>query len=236
MTLDSSKMFSFRQVAKIYGAHPALYDINLDILEGETLVIVGPNGSGKTTLLRLMIALSAASRGEIFFRGEPIRKTRKELHRCLGYLPDHPLLYQQLTLRENIELLARMFDTSKAGLIDACHTYALGEALDQRLLALSKGMIQRAMIALMTMRNCSLVVLDEPFTGLDSEGQSLLARYVRERKRGGQTTIIVSHFLGPIDTEWTRMIALRNGSIIRDTKLGSPHTRLIEAYREAYAL
>lgn len=160
-------MITAVSIAKRYGAERALAPLDLVVEDGAFLVITGRNGSGKTTLLRILAGLSAPTSGTI---------TSTWDRREVGYLGHEPLVYRQLSARENLALYARLYRISdparRAGqLLDE---FGLGAAADGRVATFSRGMTQRLALCRALLHRPGLLVLDEPHTALDDEGAALL--------------------------------------------------------------
>lgn len=203
-----------RHLSKFFVNNPALFDISFEISEGDITVIVGPNGSGKTTLLKLMTGLMAPSHGELFYKSRPMRRQIRTFRSKIGLLPDHPLLYQQLTLSENFKLLGRIYDIPREQMNESLRRFRLDNHTELKTFELSKGMIQRAMVALFSALSPELLFLDEPFTGLDTNGQELVLAYLKQRHARKQTTILITHTLSPIDQTWTQLLVLKGGTLL----------------------
>ncbi len=171
---------------------PALVDLDLEVRRGEILGYVGPNGSGKTTTLKLLVGLLRPDRGEGWILGEPLA-ARAWRYR-VGYLPEHPYLYDYLTPAEYLDYVGRLFGlTSKARRERSAELLALvglerSAGLPMR--RFSKGMVQRAGLAQALLNDPELLVLDEPMSGLDPIGRRLVRDLiVAQRKavlRGGR--------------------------------------------------
>jgi heme ABC exporter ATP-binding subunit CcmA len=178
-------MIVARAVGKRYGPKRVLRDVSFQLGRGETLVVTGPNGSGKTTLLRLVAGLAAPTSGEL----------EVEAHRGeLGYLGHEPLLYADLTALENLELYGRLFRVperrERSGML--LERFGLWETRNERVGSYSRGMTQRLALCRTLLHGPELLVLDEPYTGLDDDGAALLDRELVELS-GGATIVLATH-------------------------------------------
>jgi heme exporter protein A len=159
--------------------------VDLELPRGSFLLVTGPNGSGKTTLLRLISGLSAPTSGEL----------RVEVDRGrLGYLGHESLLYRDLTAQENLELYGRLYRVSDRGarvalLLDR---FGLSAVRSERTGSFSRGMVQRLALCRVLLHSPELVILDEPFTALDTEGSALLDRELEELARAS-TVVLTTH-------------------------------------------
>ena len=178
-------MIRARALEKRYGPRRALRPLDFELERGGFLVVTGPNGSGKTTLLRLVAGLSAPTRGEL-----DVATSRGGL----GYLGHEPLLYRDLTALENLDLYGRLYRVperrERAGML--LERFGLWDVRAERVASYSRGMVQRLALCRALLHDPELLVLDEPFTALDSEGADLLDRQLRE-VAGSATVLLTTH-------------------------------------------
>jgi heme exporter protein A len=183
-------MIEARSVEKRYGTKRALAPVSLDLPPRGFLVLTGPNGSGKTTLLRLLTGLAVPSRGTLSVRAE-----RHEI----GYLGHEPLLYRDLTALENLDLFGRLYRVGdrreRTGML--LERYGLWDVRSERVSSYSRGMTQRLALCRVLLHDPSLLVLDEPFTALDSDGDALLAAEL-EALAGSRTVALSTHDPGQV--------------------------------------
>ncbi len=162
-------MIRARGLAKRFGAKRVLAPLDLDVQSGDFLVVTGPNGSGKTTLLRMIAGLVAPSAGELEVAAERAQ---------LGFLGHEPLVYRELTPLENLELFGRLYRVperrERVGML--LERYELWDVRHERAGAFSRGMLQRLGLCRTLLHDPELLLLDEPFNALDSEGAELLDR------------------------------------------------------------
>jgi heme exporter protein A len=172
-----------RRLTKRYGAKRVLERVDLDLPRGGFLLVTGPNGSGKTTLLKLFAGLLAPTAGEL--EVAPGRG-------AIGLLAHEPLLYRELTVLENLDLYGRLYRVrerrERIGML--LERFGLWEARGERVGAFSRGMLQRLALCRTLLHEPELLLLDEPFSGLDDAGAALLDRTVGELRR--QTTFVVA--------------------------------------------
>jgi heme exporter protein A len=165
-----------RALEKRYEEKRILRGIELDVGVDDFVLVTGPNGSGKTTLLRLCAGLAAPSRGELTIGVERGR---------IGFLGHEPLVYRELTALENLDLYGRLYRVperrERAGML--LERFGLWEARHARAGSFSRGMLQRLALCRTLLHEPSLLLLDEPYSGLDDEGASLLDRELGERVR-----------------------------------------------------
>jgi heme exporter protein A len=177
------------------------------------VAVVGPNGAGKTTLLRLLAGLMKPSAGEIRVRGEPLAASSAETRRAIGLLSHHSLLYDDLTLLENLTFAARLYglERPRERAAEALQEAGLAERAAELPKRLSRGLIQRAAIARAVLHSPKLLLLDEPFTGLDAPASDRLRADLRERLARGLGVVLVTHHLAEVWQLASRVAVLVDG-------------------------
>jgi heme exporter protein A len=164
-----------RALEKRYGDKRVLRGVTFDVAPNGFLLVTGPNGSGKTTLLRLCAGLAVPTRGELDVRAERGR---------IGYLGHEPLVYRELTALENLDLYGRLYRVperrERIGML--LERFGLWDARRDRADSYSRGMLQRLALCRALLHEPDLLVLDEPYSGLDDDGAALLDRELDERK------------------------------------------------------
>ncbi|MBE3583058.1 MAG: heme ABC exporter ATP-binding protein CcmA [Limnochordaceae bacterium] len=185
-----------------------LTGINLWLQPGEAVLIGGSNGAGKTSLLRLMAGLTPASGGEIWMQGEQGRLSRPRWRRQIGYTTHETLLYQHLTARQNLSLMAQLYYRSPGVIGSRVNEALRGAGLllwaDEPVQNLSRGMQQRLTLARIWMIPFSLLLLDEPLTALDSQGVDWFLRRLRQRPEG-QSVVMTTPYPG---MSWERLASV----------------------------
>ncbi len=214
------------ELTKDYGDGPALNAVSLTIEAGERVALVGHNGSGKTTLMRMTAGLLDATSGRLEIFG--CRPTDVDARRRLGYLSDTPVFYDDLSVWEHLEYTARLHDVAEW--VDRATQLLVDLGLDTRADDLpsrfSRGLKQKAAIAMAFVRPFDLLVVDEPFVGLDTTGKAALLSLFDDASRRGATLVVATHepsFLDRVD----RVVILRNGDIAHD---GSPTDEFVRSW------
>jgi ABC-type multidrug transport system ATPase subunit len=186
---------SLQDLGRDYGERAALDRVEVELDTGGTLAVLGPNGSGKTTLLRVLAGLLRPSRGRASVLGCELPGEVWRLRGRVGYLAHEPLLYRDLSARENLLLAARLYGIDRAsagerveGLLDAV---AMSERGDDRVAELSAGMAQRVAACRAVLHEPELLLLDEPDAHLDADGRRLVGGLTD--RDDGRTRVIVSH-------------------------------------------
>jgi len=201
------------EVSKSYGYLQALKSVSLEIKEGEFLAFSGPNGAGKTTLLKIIATHISPSSGTVKIFGDDALKDC-EIRRKIGLVTHESFLYDELSVRENLLFYAKLFSVKEEGFLDTIDFLGMNRWYNVQVKQLSHGLRKRADIVRALIHNPDLILLDEPFTGLDTKTCDLLVNYFKSQKGKGKTLLISSHSL-----EWTKKIcdkriSLDNGEIV----------------------
>lgn len=191
----SEAAIAARRLTKRFGRAAALRDLDLDVAAGRSLAVLGPNGAGKSTLLRLLAGLARPTSGSLETFGQPATHRRSRAR--LGYLGHATLLSPSLTARENLVYTARLYGCpDPPGRADALLAEeGLAAVADRAAASLSRGQAQRLAIARGLVHDPELVLLDEPFTGLDRAAAARLAARLQGLRGRGRTTVLVTHSL-----------------------------------------
>ena len=208
-------------LSRNFGARHAIQDISLSLLPGETVVLAGPNGAGKTTLLRCLAGLSRPTSGTVRFPVAPSGDPRRQV----GMVSHQTLFYDDLSLLENLAFAAALHGVSRprAAAARALADAGLAERSDDSPRSLSRGLAQRATIARALLHGPTVLLLDEPFTGLDHEAAARLGATVRAGAEQGRATLLVTHQVRDAWSFASRVILLRAGRMIADeTTSGDP--------------
>ena len=178
-----------------YGERTALDGVGLELAAGESLVVLGPNGAGKTTLLRILATLLRPSGGEVVVLGCSLPREAWKLRGKIGYLGHEPLLYRDLSGRENLRFHARLHGISgaagEARIDELLVAVGMERRADERIAELSAGMRQRLAICRCVLHEPELLLLDEPDSNLDAEGRELARELIGPG--AGRTRVIVTH-------------------------------------------
>jgi len=211
-------MLEVRSLTKYYGALPALRDASFVAKPGHILGYLGPNGSGKSTTVRMLVGLMEPTSGEVLWQGKSIFDDLPAYRRRLGYVPEEPFLYTHLTAPEYLRLVGGLrgigdcvLDTKIERFLDL-----LGLADDQysTLSAFSKGMRQKVQIAAALMHNPELIVLDEPFSGLDIAAALTLRSVIKTLADEGRTILMSSHVIEVVEQLCADVVILSEGRVV----------------------
>ena len=220
------------QLSKQYGSTLVLSNLDLTVHWGEFLTVFGLNGSGKTTLMRLLSTLVKPTSGDLDVATYSAKSGSNNIRREVGVVAHQPLLYKDLTARENLRFHGKMFaiDNINMRIESVAHMLGVESQMDIKVGTLSHGQQKRVAIARAILHDPSILLLDEPETGLDQEGISMLKNIV-VGERGIRTVIMSTHNLDHGLELATRVAILTKGSIAYD-KLESDISK--EEFRDVY--
>lgn len=206
---------STKGLTKDYGDRPALEPLDLNVAQGEHVALVGHNGSGKTTFLRMAAGLLDPSGGEVRIMGH--HSGSIEARRSLSWLSDTPTFYDDLSLWEHLEYVGRLHSVAdwQRKAEELLERLQLTNRRDDGPTTFSRGLRQKAAITLAMVRPFDVLLVDEPFVGLDSNGKDTLLQLLDEAAAVGATLMVATHelaFVGRVG----RLMALRDGAIVYD--------------------
>ena len=229
---DDPRLLEARGIQRSFGRVRILRGVDLSLSAGQTLAIAGPNGAGKTTLLRLLAGLMRPSAGEIRVLGETLTRSGAAGRRAIGLLSHQSLLYDDLTLLENLVFVARLYRLSQpsAAARAALEAAGLAERASDLPRRLSRGLLQRAAIARALLHRPRLLLLDEPFTGLDAGACERLRADLQERVSGGLGLVVVTHHLGEV-WQLASHVAVLAGGV---WAISEPRTGSLEDFQARY--
>lgn len=219
-------------VARHYGRRKALSQITFTCDAGEIVGLLGPNGAGKSTLLNILATLLSPSKGHVVYGDHTIEQGGAAVRAQLGMLGHDLFLYPELTASENLAFFAHLYGLRDvAGVVARALTQAgLAERGNDLVSGFSRGMRQRVALERALLHDPRLILLDEPFTGLDQVSTAALVDRLKERQRAGCLVVLATHDLDVADGLLTRAIYLKNGRIVgSDTET----TGLADRYRRA---
>ena len=222
-----------RGLTKAFGRTLVLRGVDLDVPQGTVLSLLGPNGSGKTTLIRVLATLTKPDAGEVRICGVGLGRQGARLRRVIGVVGHDPLLYDDLTARENLRFVCRMFDLDRADerVEEVTDLMGMTADLDRKTGAMSHGMKKRFSIARALLHDPRVLLLDEPETGLDQEALTLLDAVISGRANSARTVIMATHNLERAVALGDRMAVLAGGRVAYYESVESTDT---DAARQAY--
>lgn len=217
------------QIEKSYSTVKAVNRISFDVQSGQIFALLGPNGAGKSSLIRMLVGLTRPDAGQITieYKGEMLNALPK---RCYGYLPEDRGLYQDKTVRQNLTYIGKLRGM-KAADIDAalllwCSRLDLLEKMDDNLTKLSKGNQQKVQLISCVLHKPDLLILDEPFSGLDPVNQEHVLSILTELKQNGTTVILSAHQMALIERLADQMLLLNKGELVAQGSLAQVSQQL----------
>ncbi|HVN79131.1 MAG TPA: heme ABC exporter ATP-binding protein CcmA [Terriglobia bacterium] len=219
-------------IEKWFGVTRALQGINLVVWPGDFLVLLGRNGAGKSTLLRVIARLAKPNSGRILVKEIDIGRHTDQVRLQLGFVAHSSYLYSNLTARENLRFFGRMYrmDKLEVRIKEALRWVGLDESADRRVKGFSRGMQQRLSIARATLHGPDILLMDEPYSGLDLEASELLSTWMREFVGRGKTILMATHDLEQGLAFVNRWALLEKGTIAEEYS-GDPG-RIRERYKQ----
>ena len=229
--------FDFRRlavvdVARHYGRRKALSQINFTCDSGEIVGLLGPNGAGKSTLLNILATLLTPSLGRVEYGARTSTEGGAEIRGRIGMLGHDLFLYPELTARENLSFFGGLYGLSGVAAVvqTALDRSGLADRADDFVSGFSRGMRQRVALERALLHSPRLLLLDEPFTGLDQASTAGLVTRLRDRQRDGCIIVVATHDLEVVDGLLSRAVFLQGGRHILDPGSGAP---LRERYQRA---
>lgn len=221
-------MLELRNVSKLYSRIAVVKGVSFTAHAGEVTGYLGPNGSGKSTTLKMITGLIQPSEGEILFHGEPIDRNRIAYKQRLGYVPEEPQLYPHLTGQEYLEMVGQLRGLPARPLADKIAGFLqLLTLYSDRYVAISsysKGMRQKILLAAALLHNPDLVLLDEPFSGLDVNSALVLRELIQLLAKRGKVVLFSSHELETVERVSTRVIILHKGKVVANDSIAALRT------------
>jgi len=200
-----------------YTRKPVLHNLNFSIEKGELVGLIGLNGAGKSTTIKHIIGTMNALKGEILLNGKTLKEDPAQYRTSFSYIPETPVLYEELTLKEHLQLTAMAYNLDES-VFEARKEALLKEfRMEKRLnwfpAHFSKGMRQKVMIMCAFLVNPALFIIDEPFVGLDPLGIQSLLDQMKSRKDEGASVLMSTHILTTAEKYCDRILLLHNGKI-----------------------
>jgi ABC-2 type transport system ATP-binding protein len=206
-------------LAKRYGDVLAVDSVSLTITQGEVFSLVGRNGAGKSTLIRMIIGITEPDAGRVLVCGEDVSHRAPSTKKHIGYLPEELLLYERLTGREYLRLVAGLKEADPARIEDELEFFEIAHAAGKLVGGYSLGMRKKLGLAAAWIGGPDALILDEPLNGLDVEMMRKLRLRIEAEQETGRTFLISSHVMSFVERVSSRVAIIRAGKIVAD---GSP--------------
>jgi heme exporter protein A len=230
------RAIELRGLTKAFGHQVALRGVDLVVGEGSFLTLFGPNGAGKTTLMRIVASLSGPTQGTVSVWGKDLSKEGVAVRRQIGLISHNPLLYGDLAADENLRFFARMYELDDpAARIDAAlRRVGLFARRGDPVRTFSRGMVQRLAIARATLHDPAIMLLDEPYTGLDLQAADMLRGLLQELAASSRTVLLATHNLEQGLEMCDRIAVLHRGLIAWEgAQAGMDLAEMKGIYRDA---
>jgi len=228
-------VLEIRGLSKSFGARKALQGIDLSVGTGEIVAFLGPNGAGKTTLLKVVSTLLTPTSGSVRVDGFDVTEEPEEARRRIGCVFHDFMLYDDLTVEENLAFFGRLYDARRSGpQLDALldRVGLLHRKVD-RIATLSRGMKQRVALARAMLNSPRLLLFDEPFTGLDEAAAETLRSFLRSFASSSGSVLLTSHDPRLAHGLAGRLVILSQGKVAREVRSGSiPLETFLHDFRE----
>lgn len=206
-----------------YRRIPVIKHINAQLDPGEVVSLIGLNGAGKSTLLKTILGLIQPLEGEVLLNGISLLDDQMSYAGSIGYIPETPILYEELTLREHLEMVALGYQLPLGLIMERAQPmlekFRLADKLDWFPTHFSKGMKQKVMIICAFVTDATIFIIDEPFLGLDPVGIQDLMNLMRQRAKAGATILFTTHVLSMADQLADRYLLMRSGEIVAEGNL-----------------
>jgi ABC-2 type transport system ATP-binding protein len=216
-------MLELRHVTKRFSGIPAVDDVSFSARPGEVTGYLGPNGSGKSTTMKMITGLIEMTAGQILFDGKPIQSDLIGYKRRMGYVPEEPYLYNHLSGAEYLTMVGQLRglpERATAERIDGLlQLLSLYDDRHASISGYSKGMRQKVLIAAALLHNPDLVLLDEPFSGLDVGSALVLRSLIQELAARGKVVLFSSHELDTMERVSQRVVILHRGKMVADDSI-----------------
>ncbi|MDI6888728.1 MAG: ABC transporter ATP-binding protein [Methanocellales archaeon] len=215
-------MISINGLSKVFGNNVALREINLKMKKSEFMALFGPNGAGKTTLIKIMSTLIAPTSGAVVIDGYDIREEAIEIRKRIGVISHETYLYEDLSAQENLQFYGRMYevDDIEERVSDVMSEVGLSPRADDLVRTFSRGMKQRLSIARAILHDPPILLLDEPYTGLDPHAVATFDRILEKSDISNKTVVMTTHMIGRGIEMSDRVAILRSGEIVYDVPRG----------------
>lgn len=217
-------IITIRGLNKHYGEKQVLRDINLNIYPGQIIGYIGPNGAGKSTTVKILTGIITDYEGEVTIEGKPLRDHVLHVKSITGYIPELAELYDLLTPREYLHFVGKLHHMSDTAIEERSRrmlqSFGLAENMDQRMDSFSKGMRQKVLLTSGLLHNPSIVILDEPLSGLDANAVIMVKELLQVLKAEGKTIFYCSHMMDVVERVSDRIVLIDGGTIIADGTIG----------------
>jgi ABC-2 type transport system ATP-binding protein len=220
-------------VSRSFGSTLAVDSLSFAVEPGEVFALLGPNGAGKTTTIKMILGLLKADTGAITFQGQPVTVQDNSYKSRIGYVPENGALYENLTAREFLHFVGALHhcdpDTVERKSEELLAVFDLSQFADKMMREFSRGMKQKTLILSALMHDPDLIILDEPFSGLDTNASSIFKEIIRAATLTGKAVIFCSHVLEVVERIVDRALIVKDGKALA---MGTPEEIMLSANAE----
>ncbi len=223
-----------RGVTKAFGALLALKEVDLDVPQGSYVAVMGANGAGKTTLLKIIVGLAAPTKGSVTIAGVEMKKAGPKLRALVGVVGHESMLYPDLTARENLRFAAKLFGVGRPreAIDEVADHLAVQHVLDRPVRVLSRGTKQRVALARALLHKPAVILLDEPYTGLDEAAALSLSSLLEQLNTPERVLLVTLHDVARAISGPERLIVLSSGRIVLDVPTHERGEDVADTYLE----
>lgn len=217
-------MIEIKNVSKTYnGEKKAIKNINFDIKDGEIFAFIGHNGAGKTTMIKSLVGILDFEEGDILINNKSIKKDPIGCKLEMAYVPDNPDLYENMTARDFINFVCDMYETEvvvrKENIKKYAAMFEIEDKLNDDISSFSHGMKQKVSLIAALSHNPNVLVMDEPFVGLDPKAVFDIKNVMKEMTKEGKTIFFSTHILDVAEKLCDRVAIIKNGEIVKIGKM-----------------
>lgn len=231
---EKSDMFiKLQNVKKSYGNFNALTDVSFDLFKGDFLSIFGPNGAGKSTLLKILSAQTRHTKGKVLFDNVELNSKPNDFRKSFGVISHLPFLYENLTAEENLKFYGKIYSVKDINkrVDELLKKVELINRKKDLVRNYSRGMLQRLSIARALVHNPDIILLDEPYTGLDQHASYILTNILKEQFEDKKTIIMVTHNLSRGYDLASKIVIMKQGKIaFMEDKINIPEYEFEDIY------
>ncbi len=211
-------IISITNLCKQYGEKTVLNNINLEVYPGQIIGYIGPNGAGKSTTVKVLTGVIQDYTGNVQVAGKDLRENLMDIKRMIGYVPELAELYDLLTPREYLHFTGTLYGMDanliEERMVKMLDSFGLADNIDQRMDSFSKGMRQKVLLASGLLHNPSIVILDEPLSGLDANAVILVKELLQRLKQEGKTIFYCSHMMDVVEKVSDTIVLIDKGIIL----------------------
>jgi ABC-2 type transport system ATP-binding protein len=228
-------MIEITGLSKLFGTFTAVRDLTFSVRPGEVLGLVGPNGAGKTTTLRTLAGIIPPTRGQVRIGGHDLLEDPINAKRALAFFPDEPRLFDYLTVRQHLAFVARLYGVAdhESVALPLLEELEIADRIDKLPGELSRGMKQKLAIACGLLHAPSVMIFDEPLTGLDPLGIRRMKDSILKRAHAGAAIVLSSHLLHLLEEVCSHVLILKKGERIAGGTMAEVHAQFSDGNPDA---